>query len=327
MAVVKRAGKISPKRNNIMTTILIISISMLIISGAAVVLILHSTEPTIFYSGSSRRDTSEISVPYVESEEEILTRELSEISIELIFDNNTEKLTGKSILSLVDIRKDGDTCDYSVNQQKVMEYAESLAKKYDTFVPQYTFTSSDGEEVSLNNIGIGWLFDKDHASMMITNYLKEKRSVKLVLTDKSDESNQWWLRIASDYEAVRKRGKCYAEVSIDSQYMWLYKDGKVVFQSPVVTGNPNVGNDTPKGAFVIQEKVSPATLYGEGWEREISYWMGFNYDVGFHDAEWQESFGGDQYLENGSHGCVNLPVYAAEELYKYCYVYMPVYVY
>ena len=109
--------------------------------------------------------------------------------------------------------------------------------------------------------------------------------------------------------------------------MWFYKNGEVVLESPVVTGNPNTGNDTPKGAFVIQKKASPTELYGDGWSQPVSYWMAFNYDVGFHDAVWQDYFGGDHYLETGSHGCVNLPLSVAEELYNNCYVYMPVYVY
>ena len=35
----------------------------------------------------------------------------------------------------------------------------------------------------------------------------------------------------------------------------------------------------------------------------------------FHDAGWQEKFGGDWYVEHGSHGCINLPPDKAEELH------------
>ena len=38
--------------------------------------------------------------------------------------------------------------------------------------------------------------------------------------------------------------------------------------------------------------------------------------VGFHSAPWRGSFGGSEYISNGSHGCVNLPTYAAATLYK-----------
>jgi len=49
-------------------------------------------------------------------------------------------------------------------------------------------------------------------------------------------------------------------------------------------------------------------------------WLGTEY--GFHDATWRsdEEFGGDTYLWNGSHGCINLPYSAAEELYGLVHV-------
>lgn len=316
------------KKSKLLPTILIISVSMLVMSAAAVVLILNSTRSSIFLGEDEhRRETSVSQMSYEEPMEESLAMELSEINIQLTIDNNTEKLSGSNILSLVDIQKNGEVWEYTVNEEKVHEYTDSLKKKYDTFVPSYSFTSSMGEEVTLKNSSVGWLFDSDYAAAMITEFINEKKSVRLDLTDKSDESQRWWTRLASDYEATRKKGTSYAEVSIDHQYMWLYKDGKVVLESPVVTGNPYTGNATPKGAFVIQEKASPTNLYGAGWTQPVDYWMAFNNDIGFHDATWQSEFGGTHYLVNGSHGCVNLPLDIAEKLYKYSYVYMPVYVY
>ena len=37
---------------------------------------------------------------------------------------------------------------------------------------------------------------------------------------------------------------------------------------------------------------------------------------GLHDATWRSSFGGDIYLTNGSHGCVNLPYDTADKIYN-----------
>ena len=55
--------------------------------------------------------------------------------------------------------------------------------------------------------------------------------------------------------------------------------------------------------------------------------MVFTTDSGFHDAEWQWAFGDDMYIDNGSHGCVNLPLEVAEQLYGFVYPGMPVFVY
>ena len=49
----------------------------------------------------------------------------------------------------------------------------------------------------------------------------------------------------------------------------------------------------------------------------VHYWMPYNTTVGigFHDANWRSSFGGQIYRTDGSHGCINMPPAKAEELY------------
>jgi lipoprotein-anchoring transpeptidase ErfK/SrfK len=37
---------------------------------------------------------------------------------------------------------------------------------------------------------------------------------------------------------------------------------------------------------------------------------------GLHDAPWRGEFGGSIYVENGSHGCVNLPPSVARTIYE-----------
>ena len=55
--------------------------------------------------------------------------------------------------------------------------------------------------------------------------------------------------------------------------------------------------------------------------------MPFNGGIGLHDASWRNSFGGDIYINNGSHGCINLPLEAAEKLYNIINSEMPIIVY
>ena len=45
--------------------------------------------------------------------------------------------------------------------------------------------------------------------------------------------------------------------------------------------------------------------------------MAFNVGIGFHDASWRHGkFGGNIYIHDGSHGCINLPPYIAKQLYE-----------
>ena len=55
----------------------------------------------------------------------------------------------------------------------------------------------------------------------------------------------------------------------------------------------------------------------ETWDVTVSYWISFiGGTYGFHDASWRSYFGDYIYTYDGSHGCVNLPTWAAETLYN-----------
>ena len=118
-------------------------------------------------------------------------------------------------------------------------------------------------------------------------------------------------------------GNTYIEVDMGYQHMYYYQNGYLIFESDFVSGNVNIPDRaTPEGIYTLYAKQSPAVLKGPikengkpEYETEVSFWMPFNGGVGFHDAEWQPYFGGDLYLTNGSHGCINLPYWAAATLY------------
>ena len=90
------------------------------------------------------------------------------------------------------------------------------------------------------------------------------------------------------------------------------------------TGLPADGRDTPTGVYSILYTERDSTLKGEtdpatgkpSYETPVAFWMPCTWQGhGFHDATWQSSFGGDRYLTNGSHGCVNMPYDKAEQLF------------
>ncbi len=115
------------------------------------------------------------------------------------------------------------------------------------------------------------------------------------------------------------------EVSISKQTLWLYKKGKVILKTPVITGAPG-DRATSIGHHHILSRSSPATLKGSyrgsRWVTRVNYWMGFTYSgQGIHDATWQSAFGGQLYRQGrGSHGCVNTPMAAVRKVYENSYV-------
>ena len=84
------------------------------------------------------------------------------------------------------------------------------------------------------------------------------------------------------------------------------------------------GNTTPDGVCGITYKTTNAVLRGRDYETPVNYWMPFNGNVGMHDATWRSEFGGDIYLTNGSHGCINLPLDMAAAIYEYMSTGFPV---
>ena len=112
-------------------------------------------------------------------------------------------------------------------------------------------------------------------------------------------------------------GGTYIDVSIASQTVNYYQNGELKLTSPCVTGNVNTGNDTPTGVYSIMTHTPGKFLTGPTWNVWVDRWMRFTPDaaIGLHDATWRSNFGGDIYLTNGSHGCVNLPHEAACQLF------------
>ena len=109
----------------------------------------------------------------------------------------------------------------------------------------------------------------------------------------------------------------YILIDISEQKLTLYKNGKKVMRTSVVTGNESNGCGTPRGTFHVLGKSRGVTLSGPGYESYVEYWIPFiGSAYGMHDASWRSSFGGGIYKYNGSHGCVNMPTKAAGELYK-----------
>jgi len=60
-------------------------------------------------------------------------------------------------------------------------------------------------------------------------------------------------------------GTTYAEIDLTNQRMWMYKDGKVVVATDVVTGKPDGEHDTPQGTYKLKYKEKNATLKGANY--------------------------------------------------------------
>ena len=178
--------------------------------------------------------------------------------------------------------------------------------------------SADGHYVlsSLNGIYIGWV-DKAALSGLPT-YAKGPDWTVINGYFRSNSGVNYYI------------GNSYIIVSLSQQSVWAYKGETMLISAPVITGKPSANNATPRGLFYIQPfKQSPSVLIGEDYASPVSFWIPFVGNmVGLHDSPWQtHGYGGDIYLNYGSHGCVNTPYEAVRTLYYSYPVGTPVVVY
>ena len=253
---------------------------------------------------------------------------IKDVSITLRFGSDRETLRFEDIRDMVEIQKENGAFQYRVHEDKLKEYIHGiLAKKTDLTEDTVSFTSHDGKTRTLSNRAGKWKLDENYAFEKLKETIEKAGTLSADLTSQSEESAKWWKEKGYVYGSPKDNDGTYIEVSIEQQHLWLYRQNRLMMDSPVITGNPNTSHGTPEGAFVVFDKEQNALLSGEDYETEVSYWVEFTDAVGIHDAIWQADFGGELYLTVGSHGCVNLPFEKAKQVYGLAYLGMPVYIY
>lgn len=113
-------------------------------------------------------------------------------------------------------------------------------------------------------------------------------------------------------------GDDYIIIDITSQEIKVYKNDILIASSLIVTGDP-YESPTYCGTYYIHKKEANYIMKVNGKGYPCDYYMAFNRDEALHDAAWRErknEFGGITYKKDGSHGCVNLPHWIAELIYK-----------
>ena len=239
---------------------------------------------------------------------------LTDVVITYDFADRTETVDKDVIKNWLVLDKKGN---YTLDEAKVAEYVNQLGYDYDTFGCTREFVTALGETIRVKGGDYGWAIDQDKETKALIKAIKsgETQVREPVYAFKG------WDRSTNDI------GDTYVEISLKDQRMWMYKDGQLIVDTPVVTGNHSKGWDTPAGVYAVDAKKSPAVLTGEDYASDVTFWLPINGNVGIHDADWREEFGGDLYLTEGSHGCINTTYDQAEIIYNNIEIGAPVVVY
>ncbi len=225
-------------------------------------------------------------------------------NITYTFGPNIENLDGSTINKWLTV--DGNN-EVIFNEKQVEIYMDGLAREYNTVAKTRNFVSSSGKVINIGGGTYGWSINKVKEAKDLISMLKEGKSI-------AKEPAYYQTAVNHGKNDI---GNTYVEIDLTKQHLWFYKDGKLITQGDVVTGND--GSDktrTPAGIYKINYKETNATLVGEGYASPVNFWMPFNGGVGIHDASWREKFGGELYKTGGSHGCVNSPYDVAKTIFE-----------
>lgn len=128
-----------------------------------------------------------------------------------------------------------------------------------------------------------------------------------------------------DSEGNLQTKSTYVEINKMKQKMWLYVNGEQIVETPVVTGNESRGMGTPTNGVWRMDRINHHyTMVGADYVAYCDYWMAFNGGIGIHDLATRHEYGGEIYKTAGSHGCVNTPYEAAQTIFSYAYIGLPV---
>lgn len=235
-------------------------------------------------------------------------------TVDYEIDGADESLDKGRILSLLDLHEDGSV---SINDTRLTSYVQHLASTYNTYGDVRKFKTSKGDTVKIGGGDYGWVIDKTKEKEELLKDLESGKPVK-----REPVYEQRALQSGTD-----DIGDTYVEIDYTNQHLWYYKEGSLVTDTAIVSGNISRGNGSPDGIFKIAYKQKDATLVGENYASDVKYFMPFAYNVGIHDASWRSTFGKQIYKTSGSHGCINVPPKKAAKLFQTLEVGTPVIAY
>ncbi len=203
----------------------------------------------------------------------------------------------------------------TIDNKAVEDFIDSLAKEYDTW-HNFPFTTHDGRKVVIQkgNYGI---------------QLSRKEEVKFLLELLEAGTDEATVRIPEytkdiTYNNQHQIEGTYIEIDMKEQKLFYFEEGEQKLETDVVTGSIKKGMGTPEMVCYVYNKKENAILKGKGYRSSVNYWVPVYKGIGIHDASWRNTFGGETYLQNGSHGCINTPLEKMEQLYEMIEVGIPV---
>lgn len=265
--------------------------------------------------------------PIVKKEEKVLEK-LTDRTVEYKVQNKVYSLKGSELITNATVSKD---MKVSVDGGDIKNKVSEINSSQSTLNKNFQFKTHSGTVITVKGQTYGWAIDvKKETARIQAAFEKGEKSL-----DADNIYGVGWSTYGTGYQNTTNNGigDTYAEVSIAEQRAWIYKNGKLVLTTNVVTGRHDTNEDTNKGLWYIMYKETPSILEGSEagnphYSVKVQYWAPFTLGgQGFHDASWRRNWASDAYLKQGSGGCVNTPPSAMKTVYANLSQYEPVVIY
>lgn len=239
----------------------------------------------------------------------------------IIYDMGTEQISLSGSISASFVMRDDDgqpmfdeKMSPVICEEAVLEFIDALADEYDTLGQERSRQSTCGQTVTVTYKTYGTQLDRETEASWLLTALEKGIQGKHMPAYLSEG-------IVRGLDDI---GDTYIEIDMTCQKLYFYINGECVVETDIVTGNVKRGMSTPAGVYYVYAKQRGRTLRGADYATYVNYWMPVNGNIGIHDATWRSAFGGDIYLTNGSHGCINVPKDKTKEIYEQVEIGIPV---
>lgn len=231
----------------------------------------------------------------------------------IVYDMGAEKISLTKEVTSYFVLKDGsgnfwmdENGNFQVDTKGIETFINKLATEYNTCNSTLTFQATRGETVEVKYVTYGTKID----TKAEIEYLKNAFVGRVKEVHIPSYLQEGYVRGKNDI------GDTYIEVDMGNQKLYAYKEGQLLLETDIVTGNMKRKWNTPEGVNFVYAKQKKRVLRGPGYATPVDFWMPVKGSIGLHDADWRKEFGGDIYMTNGSHGCVNIPPEIMPTIYE-----------
>ena len=257
-------------------------------------------------------------------------------------EDTIETMTPEDIKDWVFVNKKGKV---KLNKEAMSEWVEQFCLKYKTVGTTRDFITHDKQTIKVAGGDYGWRLNYEATVKQTAKAIKNKKDIEIVkqYTSEPTEENKKLLSVElkpkyvstgfqKDYVSFQHDWDTenYSEVDITDQMVYVFRDGKQVYSSICVTGlDTDDERRTRTGCYYIKDKKEEYVLTGEDYETPSKYWVRIMWTgTGYHylnRSDWGR-WTPEIYKTRGSHGCINLQLEDAKNIFELVRMKDPVFI-